>query len=202
MASLASTGYELPDSTPSHKGRIPGNIAVWVLIYAELTEFALFFLVYLVTRAHNPEIFAAGPAQLNTLAGTLNTLVLITSSFCMARAMAAIRRDDQRRCIRWLWLTFACAVGYCGIKGWEYWWNDLHDIYTRKNLYFTLYYYLTFNHLLHVLVGMVMILWMLLRTYIGSYSADEHEGLENGACYWHMIDLAWIIIFPLIYVLG
>ncbi len=182
--------------------RTPGSIAVWILIYAELTEFALFFLVYLITRAHNPELFSAGPAQLNTAAGIANTLALITSSFCMARAMAAIRRNNPQRCMHWLWLTLACAATYCGIKGWEYLWNSAHDVYTRKNLYFTLYYYLTFNHLLHVLMGMVIISWMLFRTRLGSYSATDHEGLENGACYWHMIDLVWIIIFPLIYVLG
>lgn len=181
---------------------VPGSIAVWVLIYAELSEFALFFIVYLVVRAHNPEMFAAGPGQLNTLAGTLNTLVLISSSYCVARAMRAIRRNQPQRCARWLWLTLACGLAYCGIKGWEYLWNEAAGFHTRTNLFFTLYYYLTFNHLLHVLVGMATILWVTLRTHLGSYDAREHEGLESGALYWHMIDLAWIILFPLLYVLG
>ncbi|GGO76513.1 hypothetical protein GCM10011348_03900 [Marinobacterium nitratireducens] len=180
----------------------PGSPAVWVLIYAELSEFALFFLIYLVVRAHNPELFAAGPARLNSLAGTLNTLVMVSSSYCIARAMAAIRRDDRRRCLRWLSLTLLCGASYCAIKGAEYLWNQTQGIHARGNLFFTLYYYLTFNHLLHVLVGMATIAWLTLRTGLGSYDAADHEGLENGACYWHMIDLAWIILFPLLYVIG
>ncbi|MFC6670755.1 cytochrome c oxidase subunit 3 family protein [Marinobacterium aestuariivivens] len=188
--------------SPTSVRQMPGSVAVWVLIYAELSEFALFFLIYLVTRAHNPELFAAGPSQLNTLAGTLNTLVLVSSSFCIARAMSAIRRNDRRRCIRWLGLTIACGALYCGIKGWEYLWNEASGIHARSNLFFTLYYYLTFNHLLHVLVGMATLSWLTLRTACGSYDAEDHEGLENGACYWHMIDLAWIILFPLVYVMG
>lgn len=193
---------DAPDiSRKPDDSRTPGGIAVWILIYAELTEFALFFLVYLIARAHNPEIFSAGPGALNTTAGLANTLLLITSSFCMARAVATVRRNDRQRTSRWLWLTIACALGYCGVKGWEYLWNDAHDIYTRRDIFFTLYYYLTFNHLLHVLMGIVIMLWMLFRNRLGSYD-EEHEGFENGACYWHMIDLVWIIIFPLLYVLG
>jgi len=199
--STASLATEIDSAAPRHRS-VPGSIAVWVLIYAELSEFALFFLVYLVTRAHNTELFAAGPAQLNILAGTLNTLILVSSSFCVARAMKAIQRNERRACIRWLGLTIACGAAYCGIKGWEYLWNEAQGIHARSNLFFTLYYYLTFNHLLHVLVGMATLIWLTLRTWLGSYDAEDHEGLENGACYWHMIDLAWIILFPLVYVMG
>jgi cytochrome c oxidase subunit 3 len=181
--------------------KLPGNIAVWILIYAELTEFALFFIVFLVVRAHNQEIFLEGPSQLNTMSGMINTLVLITSSFFMAQAIAAIKAGQKAACLTWLWLTLTAGAAYCGVKLWEY------DVYreaglsSRTNPFFTLYYYLTFNHLLHVLVGMCTIFWVTLRTHLACYDADDHEGLESAASYWHMIDLAWIIIFPLLYVL-
>lgn len=181
---------------------VPANIAVWILIWAELTEFALFFVIYLVVRSHNPELFAEGPARLNTLAGALNTLVLITSSYCVARATVAIKAGARNQCLKWLAWTIAMGLGYCVIKGWEYQWNGAAGIDSRTNQFFTLYYYLTFNHLLHVLVGMCTIGWAMLRTYWGAFDAEQHEGLEGAACYWHMIDLAWIIIFPLLYVLG
>ncbi|MEZ5524038.1 MAG: cytochrome c oxidase subunit 3 family protein [Pseudomonadales bacterium] len=181
---------------------VPANIAVWILIWAELTEFALFFVIYLVVRSHNPELFAEGPAQLNTLAGILNTLVLLTSSYCVARAMSAIRSGHRNLCLKWLGWTLAMGLCYCAIKGWEYQWNGAEGIDSRTNRFFTLYYYLTFNHLLHVLVGMCTIGWAMLRTYLGAFNQQQHEGLEGAACYWHMIDLAWIIIFPLLYVLG
>lgn len=179
----------------------PANIAVWILVWAELTEFALFFLVFLVVRAHNPEPFAAGPGHLNTLAGTLNTLILLTSSYCVARGMAAIQRGDRRRCLRWLWATLGLGGAYLTVKGWEYGWNAAAGFDSRSNLFFTLYYYLTFNHLLHVLVGMCTLGWAMIRTHWGHFDAERHEGLEGAACYWHMVDLAWILIFPLLYVL-
>lgn len=181
--------------------RTPGNIAIWILIYAELTEFALFFIVFLVARSHNQELFAAGPVRLNTLAGALNTLILITSSYFIARAVAAIKAGRVDTSVRWLWLTIAAGGAYCLVKAWEYYWNHSAGIDSKTDIFFSLYYYLTFNHLLHVLVGMCTILFVVLRTRMHAYTAEDHEGLESAACYWHMIDLAWIVIFPLLYVL-
>ncbi len=181
--------------------KMPGNIAVWILIYAELTEFALFFLAFLIARVHYPEAFTEGPQRLNTLAGTLNTLVLISSSFFVARATAAMQANQRHTCLKWLGLTLVAGATYCGIKGWEYYWNEAAQISSRTNTFFALYYYLTFNHLLHVLIGMCTIAFVMLRTYWNGYSDKDCEGLECGAAYWHMIDLVWIIIFPLLYVL-
>ncbi len=187
-------------ATPKEK-RAPGNIAIWILIYAELTEFALFFIVFLVARSHNQELFAAGPERLNTLAGALNTLVLISSSYFVARAVSCINSGQQRRAVRWLWATLGAGAGYCLIKGWEYHWNHSHGIDSKTDIFFSLYYYLTFNHLLHVLVGMCTILFVTIRAQMNIYNQENSEGLECAASYWHMIDLVWIIIFPLLYVL-
>ncbi|MFT5719757.1 MAG: cytochrome c oxidase subunit 3 [Motiliproteus sp.] len=181
--------------------RSPANIAVWILIWAEVTEFALFFLAFLVARSHNPELFAEGPTKLNTWAGVVNTLLLISSSYCVARAMAAIKADQVNRCLRWLGTTLGCGLGYCAVKTWEYHWNHASGLDARTDIFYSVYYYLTFNHLLHVLLGMCAIGWAALRTYWGHFTPAEHEGLEGAACYWHMIDLVWIIIFPLLYVL-
>ena len=188
-------------SSRSVSKETPGNIAVWILIYAELFEFALFFLAFLIAKSHYPEVFSEGPLQLNTFAGTANTLVLITSSFFVAKAMAAIKLGQHRECLIWLWLTLAAGGVYCGIKTWEYSWNEAAGIGARSNTFFTLYYYLTFNHLLHVLMGMCTILFVTIRTHLGVYDASNYEGLESAASYWHMMDLVWIIIFPLLYVL-
>lgn len=179
----------------------PANIAVWVLIWAEVTEFALFFLIFLVVRSHNPELFSEGPTQLNTWAGVINTLLLLSSSYCVARAMAMIRTSRINRSLRWLGGTIGCGLGYCAVKTWEYQWNHAAGLDSRTDLFYSLYYYLTFNHLLHVLVGMCAIGWAALRLHWGHFTPDSHEGLEGAACYWHMIDLVWIIIFPLLYVL-
>lgn len=181
--------------------KVPGNMAVWVLIFAELSEFALFFILFLVAKAHQPEMFHQGPANLNTTAGLLNTLILISSSFCIARAVRAIRLNNRKASLNWLGLCLLGGAAYCGIKTWEYYWNEAQGINGRLDVFYSFYYYLTFNHLLHVLVGMCTVLWATARTYYNAYSAEDYEGLEATACYWHMIDLAWIIIFPLLYVL-
>ena len=180
---------------------IPANMAVWILIGAELTEFALFFVIYLVVRSHNPEIFSQGPERLNLLAGTLNTLALITSSYFVARAISAIKRNQPKQTVKWLGASLLMGASYLGIKTWEYFWNAQAGLDSRTDLFYTLYYYLTFNHLLHVLMGMCTLTWVLVRAHYHAYNKEEYQGLESAACYWHMIDLAWIIIFPLLYVL-
>lgn len=189
-----------PD-TLRRKHHTPGNIAVWIFIYAELTEFGFFFLAFLVAKLYFPEDFHQGPSQLNTLAGLLNTLVLLTSSFCVARAVQAIKRGAQRRTVVWLLCTVGAGVTYCLIKAWEYRWNTAMGLTSRSNYFFATYYYLMFNHFLHVVVGTLTILGTALLTMLGHYTADSHDGLESAASYWHMIDLVWILLFPLVYVL-
>lgn len=181
--------------------KIPGNIAVWILIYAELTEFALFFIIFLFARAANLAIFSEGPAQLHTSSGAINTLILLTSSFFVARAVQSIKVDDVKTCQRWLWLTLLAGATYIAVKLIEYQINNENGIDATTNLFFTIYYYLTFNHLLHVMMAMCSIGWVLARSYLSPYSKDGHEGLESAACYWHMVDIVWIVIFPLLYVL-
>ena len=180
---------------------IPGDIAIWILIFAELFEFGLFFILYIIAKAHNPELFHSGPLLLSQNAGIANTVILLTSSFFVAKAVRAIKLGQVIQSRRWLWLTFFCGVAYCIVKLWEYHFNELNGIGVETNLYFSVYYYLTFNHLLHVGFGLAGLLWVILRSVVGAYSAEQHQGLEAAACYWHMVDLAWIMIFPLIYVM-
>jgi len=186
---------------PETLNKIPGNRAVWVGIFAELTEFGLFFLVYFIAKAHYPEQFNQGPLQLNTLAGTLNTFALISSSYFVAKALASIRRNDPQQSITWLWRAVFCGCIYLVIKIWEYHWNVDQGITTNTNNFYTVYYYLTFNHLLHVTWASGSLLWAIRQLKAGNYTQNNHLGFTAIACYWHMVDLAWVIIFPLLYVL-
>ena len=194
----------LTAALPAHAppaGRIPGNKAMWVGIFCEVTEFSLMFLVYFVARAHHPEAFAAGPGRLSLLAGTGYTLMLLTSGWCVARALHAMRASQPRRCLRWLTAAFVFGLGYPLVKLVEVRWNLAHGIDGDAGVFVVTYYYLTFNHLIHVCWGLLGLLWVMLRTGTGSYSADEHVGLEAFACYWHTTDLIWLMIFPLFYLL-
>jgi cytochrome c oxidase subunit 3 len=181
--------------------KIPGNKAIWVGIFAELTEFALFFIVYFIAKAHNPEEFNQGPLQLNTLAGTLNTIALITSSYFVAKALAAMRLNKPAQSVKWLQCAVACGALYLLIKVWEYHWNIDNGIHTDSNSFYSMYYYMTFNHLLHVGWASASLLWAIFQIKAGNYTQKNHIGLTAIACYWHMVDLAWVIIFPLLYVL-
>lgn len=181
--------------------RIPGNMAIWVGILSEMTEFALMFIVYFIAKVHNPEVFANGPMRLNTLAGVLNTLILLSSSYFVVKAIMAIRLGRVGSCLRWLWMAVAAGSSYLLIKFFEYRWNAAQGLSTDTDLFFTVYYYTTFNHLLHVGWGSGAILWAIMGIRMGAITPDDHNGLEAVAVYWHMIDLAWIIIFPLLYVL-
>ncbi len=181
--------------------RVPGNMAIWAAILAEMSEFAIMFIVYFLAKVHHPDIFQEGPARLNTLAGTANTVIMLTSSFFVVRAVFSMRNNNPETSSRWLWGAVVCGVLYLIIKYFEYQWNSAQGLATETNIFYGVYYYVTFNHFLHVGWGSAAIVWVIYRINTGNYTKDEHEGLINMALYWHMIDLAWITIFPLMYVI-
>lgn len=180
---------------------VPGNRAIWVGIYSELSEFALMFLAYAYFRLAHPEDFRDGPLLLNTGAGIANTALMLSSSYFAMRGLLAIRENDRGACLRWLGLTLLAALGYLGVKLYEYQWNQAHGVTGMGNSFIAMYYYMTLNHVVHVSWSCLGLLWVMARTAAGGYSAADHEGVEAMALYWHATDLAWIVIFPLAYVL-
>ncbi|MEE9321579.1 MAG: cytochrome c oxidase subunit 3 family protein [Granulosicoccus sp.] len=202
MTALAQPGSRNTEfSFTGSTARIPGSLAIWFAILAEMSEFAIMFIVYFLAKVHNPELFSEGPTKLNTLAGTINTLVMLTSSYFVIRAVIAIRSNRQGASTRWLWAAVVCGVIYLAIKVFEYQWNSAQGLDTETNIFYGVYYYVTFNHFLHVGWGSAAIVWVIFRINTGVYTQNQHEGLINIAVYWHMIDLAWITIFPLVYVI-
>ncbi|MCO5762936.1 MAG: cytochrome c oxidase subunit 3 family protein [Gammaproteobacteria bacterium] len=189
-----------PALAPRDSG-IPGNRAIWVGIFAEMTEFALMFLVYFIARAHHPAAFHQGPAKLWTLAGILNTLIMLTSSFLVAGAVHAVRADRQRPALIWLGLGLVTGLGYPLMKVLEFRWNLAQGLTGQGDVFQLAYYYLTFNHLVHVSWGLLGMVWVLARLATGAYTAGNHRGLIAFASYWHATDLIWLMIFPLFYVL-
>jgi cytochrome c oxidase subunit 3 len=166
-----------------------------------MTEFALLFGVYFVARAHFPEAFRAGPLQLSLFAGTFNTLLMISGSYFVANAVLAIRQNRPEISLRWLIMVLLAACGYFVTKYFEFSWNVEHGVTGRTGIFFTVYYYLTFTHMVHVLWGIIGLLWVMVRTKMGAYSPQDHDGMEAFASYWHATDLVWLIIFPLLYLL-
>jgi len=182
-------------------GRIPGNRGMWAGILAEMTEFALLFGVYFVARVHFPQAFRDGPLQLNLYAGTFNTLLMISGSYGVARAVIAIRASRPMASLRWLLLVLFAGCGYFVTKYFEFRWNAQHGVSGGSDVFFTVYYYLSFTHMVHVGWGILGLLWVMARTRGGAYTPQEHSGMEAFASYWHATDLVWLIIFPLLYLL-
>lgn len=186
---------------PVLAGKVPGNRGIWVGILCELTEFALMFLAYAWFRFAHPDDFHHGPAMLLAGAGVANTVVMLTSGYCAVRALLAIRRGAPRTARNWLVATLVGGIAFLLVKAWEFNWNVAHGVVGTGNSFVAMYYYLTFNHLVHVVWGCLGLIWAILRTHFGAYSPEDHEGLEAATLYWHATDLAWIVIFPLLYVL-
>ena len=182
--------------------RIPGNKGIWAGITCEFVEFAVLFAVYFVSRAHFSEAFHDGAQRLSVVFGTLITLLMITSSYFIACSVNAIRNGRQRSALRWLVAGLLVALGYPVVKYLEIRWNLAHDINGGSGIFFTVYYYLTFTHLVHAVWGILGIFWVLARLLFQGYSAKDYSGLEALASYWHATDIIWLIIFPLFYVLA
>lgn len=191
-----------PDARgPARPFRVPGNKGIWVGITCVLVEFAVLFTVYFIARAHFPAAFEAGHTRLSQVAGTAITLLLLTSSLFLALSVHAIRAGARGRSLLWLAGGLVLALGYPLLKYLEFDWNLSHGIRGNSGIFFTVYYYLTLTHLVHGFWGILGILWVLARNLVGAYDASEHSGLEALACYWHVTDMIWLIIFSLCYVL-
>jgi nitric oxide reductase NorE protein len=183
------------------KPQLAGDLAMWIFIYAELLVFGIFFIGYAFTRAYNIELFNAGQATLDKELGAFNTLVLITGSYCVVRAVTAIRQEQSPVCVRWLGAALASGLLFLIVKVFEYKDKLAAGYDLDSNLFFMFYFSLTFFHFMHVILGMVILGFVLLKTQRGGYSASEHRGLESAASYWHMVDLVWVVLFPLLYIL-
>ncbi|MCK5335410.1 MAG: cytochrome c oxidase subunit 3 family protein [Gammaproteobacteria bacterium] len=179
----------------------PGDFAIWIFIYAELLVFGIFFLAYAFARSQNVELFNESQLQLNRISGAVNTLVLITSSYFVVRAVAAIRENKSQLCARWLLAAVVLAGVFVVIKLAEFSSKFSEGISLSTNLFYMFYLSMTFFHFLHVIFGMVILVAVMQKAKRGGYSSQEHTGVETGASYWHMVDLVWIILFPLVYVM-
>lgn len=174
---------------------------MWFFILAELTVFAIFFIGFAVSEQLNSEMFTEGKAHLHQTSGLINTLALITSSFLVALALQAMHDAKGKLAAKFLISAKVVACIYIVVKIWEYMSLFEKGFDIETNSFFTLYFMITFFHLMHVLLGMVILTYIMLKAAKNGYNASNISGFEAGASYWHMVDMLWIILFPLIYVI-
>jgi nitric oxide reductase NorE protein len=180
---------------------LPGDLAIWLFIFMELLVFGIFFMVYAVMRIQNIEQFNYYQLTLNRELGAANTLLLITSSYFIVKAVHAVKANNIKNCIYWLYAALAGGLGFLILKTWEYIDKFSAGISLSTNTFYMFYLSLTIFHFMHVILGMLILFAIVIKAKGGAYSAENYIGVETGASYWHMVDLVWIILFPLVYIM-
>ena len=188
---MSATDLEQPGSGWGILEDLPGDPMIWVLIFSELAAFGLFLGAFVVARALHPAVFAAGQATLDAHLAGLNTIVLVTSGWAAARATAAARACDRGRARGWLFGAMALGVLFIAVKLLEYAGEIASGNGLETSPFFTLYFLLTGFHLLHVGLGIVILAVV--------FRGARATGVETGTAFWHMVDLLWIVMFPIIY---
>lgn len=186
-----------------------GKIGMWLFLFTELFLFGGLFLVYAVFRSQYTDSFHTAAAELNAFVGTLNTVVLLVSSMTIAMSLTAVRKRQTTRALILITATLVLAAFFMVNKYFEWSYKFHYDLYpgsaVMKNLehgvilFYGLYYMMTGLHALHVIIGMVLLTVVLMKVKLGAINADNFLLLENGALYWHLVDLIWIFLFPLLY---
>ncbi|MGQ0698770.1 MAG: cytochrome c oxidase subunit 3 family protein [Panacagrimonas sp.] len=181
--------------------RLPGVEGVWVFIGADMVFFAVLFVSFMLGRLEHPELFEVSRLTLNPDFGGINTLILLTSSWFVVLAVEAAKRDRLHEIPRWLGAAFICGLAFGVSKAIEYG-GKLHaGISPVSNDFYMYYYVLTGFHLLHVTAGSIMLLVFWKMSRARAFGSSRIVVLECGATYWHMVDLLWIVLFPLLYLM-
>jgi len=206
-----STNIQLHTETHIHRDDVGARMGMWLFLFTELILFGGMFIVYSVYRFTHQEEFHLAAQELNTIIGTFNTIILLTSSLTMAASIVAVQRSKRSLSIFFQMLTILLALFFMVNKYFEWTAKFHHGIYPGSEtllnensgqiLFFGLYYVMTGLHALHVIVGVVMIAIMMRFTAKGIVTHDNYVKLENTGLYWHLVDIIWIFLFPLFYLI-
>lgn len=188
------------------------KIGMWAFIAQEILFFSGLFVAYGMMRYLHPEAFLEGSHHLNRILGTLNTVVLITSSFTMVMAVYKAQTSKVKSCANYLLATFFLAGAFLVVKYFEYSEKFHHGYLPGKffnasgaseylHIFYSIYFVATGLHALHIIIGMGLILWIYRKTKKGYYHKEYFTPVEMVGLYWHLVDIVWIFLFPLLYLL-
>ena len=187
------------------------KLGMWLFLFTELLLFGGLFLVYTIYRYLNADAFLHASYELDVMMGTINTIVLLTSSLTVAMSITAMQKGDKKLALILVWVTIIAALIFLVNKYFEWSVKIDHGIFPGmdhynqlvpgEKLFFFLYYFMTGLHGLHIIIGGVL-LWFVIRAINkGSINQGDYVFLENGALYWHLVDVIWIFLFPLFYLI-
>lgn len=214
MISSTSDAEFAPQFDDAVQQRETATFGMWVFLSTEVLFFGGLFLAYTVYRLQYPHDFHEAGRHTLLLPGAINTAVLLTSSFTMVLAVHAAEQRRRWPTVGWLLLTAVLAAAFLGIKGWEY----VHEIHEgllpgarfhfpgestlHAELFFYLYFVTTGVHALHVTIGLGLIGWFALRMLVAGQPGRLTNSIDLLGLYWHFVDLVWVFLFPLLYLLG
>lgn len=189
------------ESAQTQTGIPNGKLGIWLFLASEVMLFGAFISSYVILRAGSP-VFPIPPREaLGVPLAALNTFILIASSATMILALAAIQEGNRKGLVRYLLCTILLGCAFLGIKAYEYH-HKIHEGLTiSSSLFGSFYYTLTGLHALHVLGGIGFNLYILILGARGRFSAGSHERVEYAGLYWHFVDLVWVILFPILYLI-
>jgi cytochrome c oxidase subunit 3 len=188
-------------------------LGMWLFLLTEIMFFGGVFTGYFVYRGWYPEAFAEGAHHLDITLGTINTAVLIFSSLTMAMAVHFAQLGKRNMIILFLVLTMIFGGVFLGIKGMEYAhkWEESHvpgpyfhyegPLANNVQLFFSFYFTMTGIHALHMVIGIGLMIWLVIKSAGGAYTAEYYSPVEMTGLYWHFVDIVWIFLFPLLYLL-
>lgn len=181
--------------------RLAGDEGVWFFITADITMFAVFFALFVVERYKAVALFEISRQKLDPVLGVLNTLILLSSSWLVALAVHSARSGRRHAVQRYLTLGMLVGAGFAVSKIFEYWQKISHGITLLSNDFFMFYFALTGLHFLHFVIGMVVLAVCLAKSRTDALDQKYVVWIESSGCYWHMVDLLWIVLFPMLYLL-
>jgi len=190
-----------------------GRLGIWLFLVTEILFFGGMFCAFFIYRNWYYDSFVEAHHHLNKLLGALNTIFLITSSLTMALGVRAAQRGKSGECVRLLAITFVLAGAFLVVKYFEYTHKIAEGLLpgghftaphgtAHPGTFFAVYFIMTGIHGLHVVIGMGLITWILLRAAKGEFSGRYYAPVEGVGLYWHLVDLIWIYLFPLLYLIG
>ena len=216
MAESHATTYGLAHQFDDiEQQREAGTLGMWAFLITEILFFGGMFMAYVLYRTKFPESFAAASAHLNWRLGAANTAVLIISSLTMALAVYYSQTGDRKKLMLFLVLTMILGATFLGVKAYEYYtkWVDHlipgfgfdwhgHGDPQHVQMFYFIYFMMTGIHALHMIIGLGIMTVILIMSKRGRFTPEYHSPVEISGLYWHFVDIVWIFLFPLLYLLG